>query len=143
MTTLRYKLLADVPAPEYKTAGASGIDLCAAEDFEIGPGETMRIRTGLAIEIPAGFEAQIRPRSSLSVMGLMCHLGTIDADYRGELKVVLTNLPEGKDDSLSVGRGERIAQLVIAPVERVELVRVEQLSETARGERGFGHTGKR
>jgi len=141
MTTLRYKLLADVPPPTYQTAGASGIDLCAAEDVDIDPFTTVVIKTGIAVELPPGTEGQIRPRSSMSRRGLLCHLGTIDSDYRGELAVVLTNL----DSRLGVGiaKGERIAQLVIAPVERVELVRVEQLSETARGERGFGHTGKR
>lgn len=140
MTTLRYKLLADVPPPEYKTAGASGIDLCAAVDVEIRPGGTTVIRTGIAVEIPAGFEGQIRPRSSLAIAGMLCHIGTIDSDYRGELAVVLTSLrPRG---AYQIVRGDRIAQLVIAPVERVELVRVEQLSETARGERGFGSTGR-
>ena len=143
MTTIRYKLLADVPAPAYQTAGASGIDLCAAHDAIILPGETERVGTALAVEIPDGMEGQIRPRSSLSKQGVLCHFGTIDADYRGELKVVLSNLLLEDDDAFVVNRGDRIAQLVIAPVERVELVRVEQLSETARGERGFGHTGKR
>jgi len=140
MTTLRYKLLADVPPPAYQSAGASGIDLCAAVDVEISPRGTVKVETGVAIEIPNGFEGQIRPRSSLSVAGVWCHFGTIDSDYRGEISVVLT-------DALglhrTIFRGDRIAQLVIAPVERVELVRVEQLSETARGERGFGHTGRR
>lgn len=140
MTTLRYKLLADVPPPAYQTAGASGIDLCATCDVDFIPGQTVVIRTGLAVELPPGTEGQIRPRSSMSVRGLLCHLGTIDADYRGELAVVLTNLTPR---SMVVSSGDRIAQLVIAPVERVELVRVEQLSETARGKRGFGHTGKR
>ncbi len=142
MTTLRYKLLADVPAPEYKTAGASGIDLCAAMDMLIYSGQTEVVYTSLSVEIPAGFEGQVRPRSSLSAKGFLCHLGTIDADYRGEICVVITNL-SGNEHPLSIHPGDRIAQLVIAPVERVELVRVEQLSDTARGERGFGHTGRR
>jgi len=140
MTTLRYKLLADVPPPEYKTAGASGIDLCASTDHEFAPGETQRLCVPLCVEIPDGFEGQVRPRSSLSARGILCHFGTIDSDYRGQLAVVITNLSR---DRIELLRGDRIAQLVIAPVERVELVRVEQLSETARGERGFGHTGKR
>jgi len=143
MTTLRYKLLADVPPPEYKTAGASGIDLCAAVDVELAAMETVRVRTGIAVEIPPGFEGQLRPRSSLSTQGIMCHLGTIDSDYRGEISAVITNLTHMNGSRVFIPRGDRIAQLVIAPVERVELVRVEQLSETARGERGFGHTGKR
>jgi len=140
MTTLRYKLLADVPPPAYQTVGASGIDLCAMGDVDILPGHLVVIRTGLAVELPAGTEGQIRPRSSMSVRGLLCHLGTIDNDYRGELAVALVNLSPRPQ---FIAKGDRIAQLVIAPVERVELVRVEQLSETARGERGFGHTGRR
>jgi len=140
MTALRYKLLADVPPPAYQTAGASGIDLCAAVDDIIEPGETARISLGIAVEIPAGFEGQLRPRSSLNMRGILGHFGTIDSDYRGEISAVLTNLSHGP---FHVYVGHRIAQLVIAPVEHVELVRVEQLSETARGERGFGHTGKR
>ena len=143
MTTLRYKLLADVSPPAYQTAGASGIDLCAAHDAVIPPGETGRIGTAIAVEIPVGMEGQIRPRSSLSAMGVLCHFGTIDSDYRGELRVVLSNLLLEDGDAFVINRGDRIAQLVIAPVERVELVRVEVLSETARGERGFGHTGRR
>jgi len=142
MTTLRYKLLADVPPPAYQTAGASGIDLCAAYSYWICRGETGRVRTTLSVEIPPGFEGQVRPRSSMSATGVLCHLGTIDSDYRGEIDVVLTNLSE-REGALHIQPGDRIAQLVIAPVERVELVRVEQLSKTARGERGFGHTGKR
>jgi len=140
MTTLRYKLLADVPSPEYKTAGASGIDLCAAVSLTIYSGCTARVPLGIAVEIPSGFEGQLRPRSSLNARGILGHFGTIDSDYRGEISAVLTNLSAEK---FEVHPGDRIAQLVIAPVERVELVRVEQLSETARGERGFGHTGKR
>ncbi len=137
---LRYKLLADVPTPEYQTAGASGIDLCCAESFTLERGETTLVPTGVAVEIPAGFEGQVRPRSSLSSRGVHCHAGTIDPDYRGQIYVVLSDvvyIPRKFE------KGDRIAQLVIAPVERVELVRVEQLSETARGERGFGHTGRR
>jgi len=146
MTTLRYKLLADVPSPEYKTAGASGIDLCLSEDARIWNGKTVIVGTGIAVEIPPGYEGHIRPRSSLSANGIVGHFGTIDSDYRGELRVVLTSVDQPGTNcysSVTLRKGDRIAQLVIAPVERVELVRVEQLSETARGERGFGHTGKR
>jgi len=141
MTTLRYRLLADVPPPAYQTAGASGIDLCAAVSMTIYPGYTAGVPLGISVEIPTGFEGQLRPRSSLSANGILGHFGTIDSDYRGEIVAVLTNLSIGQNRRIT--KGERIAQLVIAPVERVELVRVEQLSETARGERGFGHTGKR
>ena len=140
MTTIRYKLLADVPPPAYQTAGASGIDLCAREDVVILEDDTRKVPTGIAVEIPPGFEGQIRPRSSLSADGVTCHLGTIDCDYRGEISVILSSFDGHR---IYIAKGDRIAQLVIAPVERVELVRVEQLSETARGERGFGHTGKR
>jgi dUTP pyrophosphatase len=141
MTTLRYKLLADIPPPEYKTAGASGIDLCAAERVTILHGHTKRVPLGISVEIPPRFEAQIRPRSSLSAKGIFCHLGTIDGDYRGEIAAVITSL-RSYGDRIVIEKGDRIAQLVIAPVERVELVRVEQLSETARGSGGFGSTGK-
>lgn len=136
---LRYKLLADVPPPAYQTAGASGIDLCAAYNHFLGPGETIRIALGLAIEVPPGFEAQLRPRSSLSAIGVLFHFGTIDSDYRGEIMAVATNL---SDDIVRITKGDRIAQLVIAPVARVELVRVEQLSDTTRGTGGFGSTGR-
>jgi len=147
MTTLRYKLLADVPPPAYQTAGASGIDLCAAVAFSLRQGQRVKVATGLCVEIPVGFEGQIRPRSSMSAEGVDVTLGTIDSDYRGEISVLLTRLTDANplamfDAPIEFARGDRIAQLVIAPVERVELVRVEQLSETARGRGGFGSTGR-
>lgn len=140
MTTLRYKLLnAAAQPPAYKTAGASGMDLCATIELSIHPGRTARIPIGIAVEIPPGFEGQIRPRSSLSADGLLCHFGTIDSDYRGELAAVITNVGNG---TRHIDVGDRIAQLVIAPVERVEIVAAEELTETARGAGGFGSTGR-
>jgi len=140
MTTVRYKLLADVPPPAYQTAGASGIDLCAAVTMTIYSGCTARVPLGIAVEIPQGFEGQLRPRSSMNARAILGHFGTIDSDYRGEISAILTNVGFNE---LEINQGDRIAQLVIAPVERVELVRVEQLSETARGGGGFGSTGRR
>ena len=125
--------------PEYKTAGASGMDLVAVEYAVISSGDTARIPLGIAIELPEGYEAQIRPRSSLSKLGVICHLGTIDSDYRGELAAVITNTRHYMHE---VTVGDRIAQLVIAPVARVEVVQVDELSETVRGACGFGHTGR-
>jgi len=140
MTTLRYKLLAGMPPPAYQTAGASGIDLCARLPMVIHPGATVRMPLGIAVEIPTGYEGQLRPRSSRSLEGVLLHDGTIDSDYRGEISAVLTNV--SRIGVVYIVPGDRIAQLVIAPVERVELVRVEQLSETARGTGAFGSTGR-
>jgi dUTP pyrophosphatase len=151
MTTLPYKIIRHpgpaISAPAYKTDGASGMDLHALEGTVIRPGATVRIPLGFAIELPAGFEAQIRPRSNLSAQGILCHFGTIDQDYRGELAAVLTNTRQdsgwpSKRPSYEVKAGDRIAQLVVAPVERVRIVRVEELSETGRGSGGFGSTGR-
>lgn len=140
--TLKIKLLhPNARIPEYKTAGASGMDLyfCLGHTIVICPGETIRVPTGVAIEVPHGFEAQVRPRSSLSAEGLACHFGTIDSDYRGEIKAVMTNIGEL---TKAIHPGDRIAQLVIAPVARVEVVQVDELSETVRGAGGFGSTGR-
>jgi len=128
--------------PRYQTAGAAGLDLRADEDFSLAPGERRLVPTGLALEIPAGHEGQVRPRSGLAAkhgIGLVNAPGTIDADYRGEVLVILVNHGQVP---YSARRGERIAQLVIAPVTRVELVLVEDLSDTHRGEGGFGSTGQ-
>ena len=125
--------------PEYKTDGASGMDLYALEDSWLWGTETRLFITGLSVEIPGGFEAQIRPRSSMTRRGILCHLGTIDSDYRGYIGVVLTNL-SASDQRIKAG--DRIAQLVIAPVARVEVVQVEELSDTVRGAGGFGSTGR-
>lgn len=132
------------PLPSYKTALSAGMDLCANLDqpIELQPLERKLIPTGLYLEIPAGFEAQVRPRSGLALKnGITClnTPGTIDADYRGEVGVILANL---SNEPFTVNDGERIAQLVIAKHETVSWIEVNELSETQRGEGGFGSTGK-
>jgi dUTP pyrophosphatase len=133
-----------ITLPAYATEGSSGMDLSAAvaEDTLIKSGETVLIPTGFKIEIPQGYEGQVRPRSGLAIkhsIGVMNSPGTIDSDYRGEVKVILTNF--GKQDFV-VRRGDRIAQLVIMPVVRVEWDEVSEIENTTRGSGGFGHTGK-
>jgi len=132
-----------LPLPSYATSHSSGLDLRAAVEkpVRIKPGERVLIPTGLIIEIPEGYEGQVRPRSGLAWKKGLTVLnapGTIDADYRGEVKVILINLG---NEEVVIERGERIAQLVIAPVQRVEVVEVEEVSQTQRGEGGFGSTG--
>jgi len=133
----------DLPLPCYATAGSAGLDLAAAVDGELvlEPGARALIPTGLRIALPAGYEAQLRPRSGLALRSgvlLPNAPGTIDADYRGEISVILMNAGH---QPFTVRRGDRIAQLVVAPVVRALLVEVESLDETARGSGGFGHTG--
>lgn len=130
--------------PQYETAHAAGMDLRASIETEITikPLQRVLVPTGLYIELPIGFEAQIRPRSGLAYkhgIGIVNSPGTIDADYRGEIKVLLVNL---SDTDFVVKDGERIAQMVIAKHETVEWNAVEELNETARGAGGYGHTGK-
>lgn len=130
--------------PQYETAHAAGMDLRASIETEITikPLQRILVPTGLYIELPIGFEAQIRPRSGLAYkhgIGIVNSPGTIDADYRGEIKVLLVNL---SDTDFVVKDGERIAQMVIAKHETVEWNAVEELNETARGAGGYGHTGK-
>lgn len=138
-TSIQLKRLdKDLPLPAYKTTGAVALDLYARETRIIGKFVTTIIPTGVAIEIPPGFEGQIRPRSSTSAEGIIVHLGTIDADYRGELMVIVSN---HYNTLLKIERGDRIAQLVIAPVATVDVVEVDELSETVRGSNGFGSTG--
>ena len=123
------------------SAGAAGMDLFAAEDATLEPGETKLVSTGLRIAVPEGYEAQIRPRSGLALnhsITIPNAPGTIDADYRGVVKVILHNL--GKSP-FHIQRGDRIAQMVIAKVERAEWEEVNELPDTKRGEGGFGHTG--
>jgi dUTP pyrophosphatase len=132
------------PLPEYATAGSSGMDLRAAltEDVELHPLQRELIPTGIFIELPEGYEAQIRPRSGLAVkQGITClnTPGTIDADYRGEVKVILINLSQEKQ---VIHPGDRIAQMVLQQVEKVKWEEVETINETMRNEGGFGHTGK-
>jgi dUTP pyrophosphatase len=130
--------------PRYMSALAAGMDLHAALDapLEIAPGQRCLIPTGLAMAIPPGYEGQIRPRSGLALrhgISMVNTPGTIDADYRGEVGVILIN---HGDAALSIAHGDRIAQLVIAPVQRAELVEVEELDATVRNAGGFGHTGR-
>ena len=136
---------ADLPLPAYATALAAGLDLCAAveTDMVLTPGARAAVPTGYAIALPEGYEAQVRPRSGLALkhgITLPNSPGTIDADYRGEIAVILMNAGA---ESVTVTRGMRIAQMVVAPVVRVAWREVETLPETARGAGGFGSTGTR
>ena len=133
----------DIPLPRYMTSNSAGMDLCAAIKHELvlDRGELTLIPTGFAIALPQGYEAQIRPRSGLAIthgIGLINSPGTIDTDYRGEIKVALINLGP---KPYTIHRGDRIAQMVFAKVEEARWVEVEDLSESARGDGGFGHTG--
>ena len=128
--------------PRYETAGSAGLDLRADEPVSLAPGERRLVPTGLAVEIPRGHEGQVRPRSGLALrlgVGMVNAPGTIDSDYRGEVGVILVN--HGREP-VSFARGERIAQLVVAPVVRAELVLVDELADSDRGAGGFGSTGK-
>ena len=132
-----------LPLPAYATDGAAGADLCAAVESEIilEPGERSAVPTGLVLEIPVGYEGQVRPRSGLAItagLTIVNAPGTIDSDYRGELRVLMVNLGS---EAVRIGRGDRIAQLVIAPVTRASFVETEDLSASERGEGGFGSTG--
>jgi len=138
------KLRPDAVVPAYMTEHAAGLDLCAALDapLVIAPGERVAISTGLALAIPAGFEGQVRPRSGLAKshgLTVVNSPGTIDADYRGPVTILLIN--HGRED-VTIEPMQRIAQLVIAPVVQAELVEVEELDATARGAGGFGSTGR-
>ena len=135
---------ASLPLPAYHSAGAAGMDLLAdiAQALVLAPLERCAVPTGIAIEIPPGYEGQVRPRSGRALregLTLLNTPGTIDSDYRGEIQVIVVNL--GRDPA-SIEPGDRIAQLVIAPVARVELVEVQALDDTPRGGGGFGHTGR-
>tara|TARA_A100001388_G_C28741260_1_gene487015 strand:- start:922 stop:1365 length:444 start_codon:yes stop_codon:yes gene_type:complete len=138
------KLYPDVNVPEYKTSGSSGLDLEAfiKKDFILKPKETILIPTGLSIAIEDSLEVQIRPRSGLASKNKITILntpGTIDADYRGEIKVILINLG---DKDFIIKKGDRIAQMVLCPVVKAEFEIVNELPKTVRGARGFGSTGK-
>jgi dUTP pyrophosphatase len=133
---------ADLPLPAYATSGAAGMDVVAADDVTLAPGARHAVATGFAIAIPEGFEVQVRPRSGLALKhGITClnTPGTIDSDYRGEVKVILANLG---DSPFEVKRGDRIAQLVPAQVTRAALIESADLDETDRGSGGFGSTGR-
>ena len=132
----------DLPVPAYATAGAAGMDVVSAEAITLAPGTRVAVATGFSIAIPDGYEVQVRPRSGLALRhGVTClnTPGTIDSDYRGEVKVILINLGE---EPFVVARGERIAQLVPAPVQRATLELVGILDDTERGSGGFGSTGR-
>ena len=135
----------DLELPAYATDGAAGMDLRAAVDGEVclSPGERQAIPTGIMIAIPAGYEAQVRPRSGLALrhgIGMVNAPGTIDSDYAGVVQVILINHGQ---EPFTIRRGDRIAQIVVAPVARVAWSEQETLPETARGSGGFGHTGRR
>ena len=133
---------AGLPLPAYATAGAAGMDVVAAEDLTLAPGARHAVATGFAMAIPEGYEVQVRPRSGLALKhGITClnSPGTIDSDYRGEVKVILANLGS---DPFAIVRGERIAQLVPAPVQRAALDESDTLDDTKRGSGGFGSTGR-
>lgn len=147
MATLRIRRLPhahDLPLPAYETAGAAGLDLRAAlpeGPLRLEPGERLLVPTGLVLELPVGTEGQVRPRSGLALrhgVTLLNTPGTIDADYRGEVKVILINHGQRV---FTVEHGDRIAQLVVAAVLQAEIVEVAELSETTRGAGGFGSTG--
>ncbi|MBI4548062.1 MAG: dUTP diphosphatase [Ignavibacteriae bacterium] len=134
----------DILLPAYATNGSSGMDMYAAVEKEtvVKPGETVLLPSGFRIEVPQGYEAQVRPRSGLAIkhgIGILNSPGTIDSDYRGEVKIILTNF--GKENFI-VQRGDRIAQLVLAPVVRAEWVEVKEVQQTSRGAGGFGHSGR-
>ena len=137
---------AGLALPAYQTKGSAGLDLLAALDTQrpltLAPGARALVPTGLVLELPQGYEAQVRPRSGLALnygITVLNSPGTIDSDYRGEVRVVLANLGHAP---FEIRRGERIAQLVVGPVTHAELVEVAEVSDTARGDGGFGSTGK-
>ena len=134
----------DIPLPEYATDGSAGMDIRAAVEgeFILKAGETALVPTGFAVALPPGYEAQVRPRSGLAIknrVGILNAPGTIDSDYRGEVKVVLTNF--GREDFV-IRRGDRIAQMIVAPYVRAVWDERSALEETERGAGGFGHTGR-
>jgi dUTP pyrophosphatase len=132
-----------LPLPAYATDGAAGMDVVSAEDVTLAPLARHAVATGLSVAIPAGFEIQVRPRSGLALkhgISLPNTPGTIDSDYRGELKCIMINLGT---EPFEIRRGDRIAQLVVAPVQIGRMVEVDELGETVRGAAGFGSTGVR
>jgi dUTP pyrophosphatase len=132
----------NIELPNYQTAGAAGMDVRANEERVLRPGETILVATGFSMAVPTGYEAQMRPRSGLAIkhgITLLNTPGTIDADYRGEVKVILSNFGS---EPFVVQHGDRIAQMVIAKVERAQVQEVDLLEETRRGAGGFGHTGR-
>jgi len=135
------KLHENAIIPEYQTEGAAGFDLHALDEACVYPGETMLIRTGLAFKIPQGYELQIRPRSGLSLktkLRISNSPGTIDSDYRGEVKLIVDNIANKRFDTLTIKQGQRIAQAVLTKVEKAEFQLTEELDDTVRNEKGFG-----
>lgn len=144
MLQINISNLSDNPLPQFASEHAAGMDICAflSHSITIPPGERALIPTGLSIELPVGYEAQIRPRSGLALkygITVLNSPGTIDSDYRGEIKIILVNLGQ---ESFKINTGDRIAQMVISSHEKVNWMIQTQLSDTIRGSGGFGHTGK-
>ena len=132
---------ANLPLPSYESAGAAGMDICAAEAVNLRPGRRAMVATGFAFAIPVGYEVQVRPRSGLAAKHGITVLntpGTIDSDYRGEVKVILIN---HGDEDFAIKIGDRIAQIVVAPVTQAAMTQVDVLDDTERGAGGFGSTG--
>lgn len=139
----RVRPMDDVPLPDYETSGSAGMDLRAVIENKtiLNPGEIKLIPTGLAVSIPAGYEAQIRPRSGLSLkygVGMANSPGTIDSDYRGEIGLILVNWGRAP---YAINRGDRIAQMIVNKVYKARIVEVDSLDATGRGDGGFGHSG--
>lgn len=135
----------DVPLPDYATEGSAGMDIRAAvkDELIIEPGKVVLVPTNLSVEIPKGYEIQVRPRSGLAAnhsIGILNSPGTIDSDYRGEVKIILMNFG---NQPFAIHRGDRIAQLVVSKVYSARIVETENLNSSKRGEGGFGHTGKK
>ncbi len=135
----------DIPLPHYATSGSAGMDIRAAvkDEFILHPGKVELIPTDISVEIPVGYEIQVRPRSGLAVnhsIGLLNSPGTIDSDYRGEVKIIMMNF--GKEE-FKIHRGDRIAQLIVSKVYTAKIEEAEELNSTKRGDGGFGHTGKK
>lgn len=151
---LRFKRLPHgegLPLPRYATAGAAAMDICSAEDIDLASHHTKMVTTGFACAVPEGFELQVRPRSGLASKGITIvnSPGTVDSDYRGEIKILLQNTNPASmafgspyANVFKVERGDRIAQLVLAPVTQAEVLEVDELDETERGAGGFGSTGR-
>ena len=141
--SIKFKLSDGASLPEYKTTGAAGADICSNEDCSINPGSWKMVSTGLFPEIPENFEIQVRSRSGLAAKNGVFVLnspGTVDSDYRGEIKVILANM---SDKVFEIKKGDRIAQLVVSPVQQADFSIVSEVSETQRSTGGFGSTGIR
>ena len=137
------KLCNDAIIPEYQTAGSAGMDICTIDDYVLMPGERKVFQTGLAVAVEDGYEVQVRARSGLSAkegVTVINGVGTIDSDYRGQIGVALVNL--NHNCHVTIHKGDRIAQLVVNKIEQPEIIVVDELEETVRGEGGFGSTGK-